>query len=611
MCGIAGFNWADPSLIAAMTKKLEHRGPDDEGAYVDENVSIGNRRLAILDTSEKGHQPMRFEHLVITFNGEMYNFMEIKEQLLTKGYRFNSGTDTEVILYAYHLWGPACIEKSNGMWGLCIYDGKARTLFLSRDRFGIKPVYFYFDGAQFIFASELKAIRCHALDLKVDEAAVNFYLYQKYIGNDLTIFKNCHKLKPGENLVFDLDSKTLTRTKYFDLEAQVGEQQTIPLARRLDSVEGLLVDSVEKRLVADVPVGSFLSGGLDSSLISAIIARKHKGFTTFSIGFKEKTYDELRYSIQAAEHIHTDHSYEYAQITDDDIQRVLDSLDEPFGDSSVLPTYLVSRLARRTVTACLSGDGGDEVFGGYDTYKAYKLACYVPGWAVSASKRFVDLLPASDTKVGVVFKLKRFVDAQEVTLGRRHLDWMCTWSRRRRHRLMGDHFIAAESFIEYNYGEGLLSLQLNDIHNYLAEDILKKVDIASMLNSLEARVPLLDCRLVPLVLSLPEEYKIRMLTTKWLLKRIGSKYLPGGIVHRPKKGFTAPIGRWIRTKDLIREFLGMKKYYEHGLLDYDYVQSLFKAHLTGTQDWARQLWLVFVLNYWWRRRYRNTEVQWP
>jgi asparagine synthase (glutamine-hydrolysing) len=598
MCGIVGFNWSDPSLIARMTKIIEHRGPDDEGAYVDDHVSLGNRRLAILDISPKGHQPMQCEHLVITFNGEIYNFREIQAELETKGYRFNSDCDTEVILYAYHLWGPACVEKLNGMWGLCIYDKKARTLFLSRDRFGVKPLYFYFDGTRFIFGSELKAIRCHKLGLAIDPAAVNFYLYQKYIGNDLTIFKNCYKLKPSENLLFDLDRKTIMRTKYFDLEAKIAEQQEVSLDRRMESVEGLLTDAVEKRLVSDVPIGSFLSGGVDSSLISAIISRRHNDFKTFSVGFKEKSYDELDYSKLASAYIHTQHYTEYVEITDDDIDRVLRNLDEPFGDASVIPTYLLSKMTRRTVTTCLSGDGGDEVFGGYDTYRAYKIARYMPGPLIAASRGLVSLLPISDKKLTWSFKLKKFVGDYGGDIVRRHLDWMATFTEPTRRLMLADRFVPIESTLQPGAGAGLLSLQLSDIHNYLPEDILKKVDHASMLNSLEARVPFLDYRLVPLVLSLPEEVKIRRLTTKWLLKRIASKYLPHRIVHRPKRGFTAPISQWIRRKDLFQEYLTGRTYYQHGLLNSDLVHCMLETHLAGKADWARQLWLVFVFNYW-------------
>lgn len=588
----------DQGLIAKMTGAIKHRGPDDEGFYTDESVSLGNRRLAILDISPKGHQPMKFGNLVITYNGEIYNFGELKEQLESKGYKFISGTDTEVILYSYHLWGPSCVEKFNGMWAICIYDKQAKTLWLSRDRFGIKPLYFYFDGGKFIFASELKAIKCHKLDLAIDTSAVNFFFYQKYIGNDLTIFKNCCKLRPSENLLFDLNSKRLTRTRYYDLETKIAEQQGRPIEDRLDSVEGIIIDAVEKRLVADVPIGSFLSGGVDSSLISAIISQRHKDFKTFSVGFKEESYDELKYSQLVSKHIHTKHYCEYVQITDDDIDHVLRNLDEPFGDASLFPTYVLSKMTRRTVTTCLSGDGGDEVFGGYDTYKAYKLARYIPGPLVTASKGLVNLLPASDRKMTLPFRMKRFVRDYDKDVADRHLNWMATFTDLDRRNLLKDNFTPAESFIKPSGEKGLLSLQLSDIHNYLAEDILKKVDAASMLNSLEARVPLLDYRLVPLVLSLPERYKMRRLRTKWLLKNIAARYVPGEIVRRRKRGFTAPISQWLRQKDLIREFIVNPVYYQYELLDCDYVQRMFDAHISRKEDYARQLWLVFIFNYW-------------
>ena len=598
MCGIAGFNWYDRGLIEKMTQAIKHRGPDDEGFYLDDRVSLGNRRLAILDTSKKGHQPMEFANLVITYNGEIYNFGQLKAELESKGYKFTSGTDTEVALYSYHLWGPRCVERFNGMWGLCIYDKGENILFLSRDRFGVKPLYYYFDGNRFIFASELKAIRQHNLDLSVDTSAVNFFFYQKYIGNDLTIFKNCYKLRPSENLVFDLNRRKITRTKYYNLEQKVSECLNIPVRERIAAVEDTITDAVEKRLIADVPVGSFLSGGIDSSLISAVISRKHKDFKTFSVGFKEKTYDEVKYSELASRHIQTEHHYDYVRISEDDIEFVLKNLDEPFGDASLFPTYLLSKIARRMVTVCLSGDGGDEVFGGYDTYKAYKFARYIPSAMVSLSRGLINRLPASDRKMTLPFKMKRFVRDYDKDVCRRHLDWMATFNDQQRPSLLGDLFVGAESLIQSDNGESLLSLQLSDIHNYLAEDILKKVDLASMLNSLEVRIPFLDYRLVPLVLSLPEEYKIRRLTTKWLLKKIGRKYLPREIVYRPKRGFTAPISQWIRQTDFVREFLVNSVYYQHDLLDYGYVQGMYDAHIKKREDNARSLWLVFVLNYW-------------
>jgi len=598
VCGIAGFNWKDSSAINAMAETLRHRGPDDHGVYLDTGVSLGHTRLAILDLSQKGHQPMHFENLTIVYNGEIYNFQEIRDELQSLGYKFTSGTDTEVILAAYHRWGDKCVEKFNGMWALCIYDRNKQTLFLSRDRFGIKPIYYYFDGQRFIFASELKAIRKHGIPLETDPAGLNFFFYQKYIGGDFTIYKNCRKLRPSENLLFDLNTKKLVVSKHYDLENEIAKRQSIPIDERLGMVEDIIEDAVLKRLIADVPVGSFLSGGLDSSLISAIISKNKKDFDTFSIGFKDQSYNELEFSKSVAEHIRTAHHYEYMDVNEAIIEQVISEMDEPFGDSSVFPTYLLSKITRQKVTVSLSGDAGDEVFGGYDTYRAYKLARYVPAPLVRLSRYLVDAIPPSDKKVTLGFRMKRFVRDFDMGCDRRHLNWMATFGDVSRGKLLGDSFIPCDRLINCTGEDNLLSVQLNDIHNYLAEDILKKVDLASMLVSLEARVPYLDYRLVPLVLSLPEKYKIRNLTTKWLLKKIAGRYLPRRIVHRPKRGFTVPVSAWIRNSALIREFLTNRSYYQAGPLDYDYAQRLFDEHISRRRDNARELWLIFVCNYW-------------
>ena len=601
MCGIAGFNWSDRQAAEKMTATLRHRGPDDNGIFLDNNVSLGHTRLSILDLSPKGHQPMEVEDLVIVYNGEIYNFKELKEQLESKGYRFNSGTDTEVILYAYHCWGPSCAEKFDGMWAFCIYDKKKNILFLSRDRFGIKPLYYYFDGSKFIFASELKAIKTHNINLKIDNRAVNFFFYQKYIGDNLTIFENCYKLRPSENLFFDLNRKEIRLEKYYNLEEDIARYQKMPLAQRLESLESTLTEAVEERLVADVPVGSFLSGGIDSSLISAIVSQKHKAFDTFSIGFKDESYDELKYSILVSEYIHTKHHYEYMEVDENVLKFVLENMDEPFGDSSLLPTYLLSKITRQKVTVALSGDAGDEVFGGYDTYKGYKYAQYFPKALLKLARYCADLIAPSDKKVTFAFKAKRFLRDFGAETNRRHLDWMATFNDSQRQKLLNQHFVPAESLIRYDYGEDLLSVQLNDIHNYLAEDILKKVDIASMLNSLEARVPFLDHQLLPLVLSLPEKYKVSLFETKRTLKKIAAGYLPKNIIHRPKRGFTVPISKWIKKSELIREILTNREFYEHNLLNYDYAREMYNAHIDNKTDNARHLWLIFIFNYWWNK----------
>ena len=605
MCGIAGFNWNDAALIKKMSDCIIHRGPDDEGFYCDGQVSLGHRRLSIIDLSAKGKQPMEYDDCFIIFNGEIYNFPEVKKEMIDKGHRFVSESDTEVILHAYRDYGEKCVEKLNGMWSFCIYDKKKNILFLSRDRFGEKPLYYYSDNDKFIFASEIKAIRQQPLKLTINTRALNYYFYQKYIGGDLSIFNSVHKLKPGHNLTFDLNTKSLLTYPYYHLEKEIDKASTIPLDEKLKLIKALIPDATEKRLIADVPVGSFLSGGVDSSLISAIIARKVRNFKTFSIGFKERSFDELPYSKAVAKHIKTDHQYEYVPIDENVIEQVIGNLDEPFGDSSIIPVYLLSRMTRRNVTVSLSGDAGDEVFGGYDTYIGLMIAKHFPEFLYGGIRLITNLFPPSDKKVSFFFKVKRFVGSNNKNISTRHLNWMATFQDKERRSLLNGKFMPYSSFIPTDVNpagtvkkDDLLTVQLNDIHNYLAENILKKTDAASMMNSLEVRVPFLDHLLVPLVLSLPEKYKIRRLKSKWLLKQYAHSYIPGKIINRKKRGFTVPVSKWIKESGLIKKYITSDEAFTHGLLNKEYVIDLYTQHINNKKDNARQLWLVFVFNYW-------------
>ena len=599
MCGIAGFNWQDRAAIGAMTQSIKHRGPDDEGFYVNGGVSLGHRRLSVIDTSSKGRQPMVFGDLAIVYNGEIYNFGELRDELKAQGYRFLSKTDTEVVLHSYHRWGTKCVNKFNGMWAFCIFDRSKNIFFMSRDRFGIKPLYYYCRDNKFIFASELKAIRKHDLDLEINIDALNFFFYQKYIGGNLTIFENCYKLGAGQNLIYGLDSGKLNKTRYYNIEQEIVKCRDISVEQRVEAIENIISEAIEKRLIADVPTGSFLSGGVDSSLISAVVSKKHKNFDTFSIGFRDKSYNELGFSKLAAKYIGSAHHYDYMDIDEDIIKGLIEKMDEPFGDASVIPTFLLSKITRRQATVVLSGDGGDEVFGGYDTYRAFKFAKYIPMRSVKLLKYCAALLPDSDKKVTLAFKIKRFVRDFGSNALERHLDWMSSFNALLRTKLLGYQYRGTESMFKSNSLNNLAALQLCDIQNYLAEDILKKVDMASMLNSLEVRVPFLDHRLAAMVLSLPGRYKIRRFKTKWLLRKIASEYLPKSIISRGKRGFTCPISTWIRKSGLIQQFLTDRKYYGHNFINYTYATELFDAHIRRSADHARQLWLIFIFNYWW------------
>ncbi len=598
MCGIAGFSWADEALLKKMTDRISHRGPDAEGSMVDLSVSLGHRRLSILDLSEKGAQPMQYQNVWITFNGEIYNFWEIRRELEGLGHRFESESDTEVILHAYSEWGTAFVPKMNGMWAFCLYDQAKGKLILSRDRFGVKPLYYYHDQKKLIFSSELKAIRTHQLDLQIDTESLQGYFYQKYIPNNRSIFTKIHKLPPSHHLFFDLQTGEARLEKYFDLEKEIETCSKIPLEKRLEQIPALLENAVEIRLISDVPVGSFLSGGVDSSLVSAIIAQKKQDFDTFSIGFREESFNELPYAKQVADHIKTRHHIEVLELDENLIPQIIAQLDEPFGDASLLPTFLLSRMTRQKVTVALSGDAADEVFGGYDAYKAYKISSYVPNFVISGLRFFAQFIPASDKNLSWGFKIKKFISDYHPEASRRHLNWLSQTNPTQRQKLFKFPPLSNEKLIETKPEDSLLEVQMTDMRTYLVDDILTKVDAASMMNSLEVRNPFLDFRLVPLVLSLPDDQKIRGLETKYFLKKIAEKYVPKGNIYRSKKGFAVPISKWIKESELIKSYLVENKYYKHDFVEQTYVERLYSEHLAGKQDHSRVLWLVFVFNFW-------------
>jgi len=601
MCGIAGLNRPDYKAVEAMAKSMAHRGPDAEGIFVDEFISLGHRRLSILDLSEKGKQPMNFENLWIVFNGEIYNFIEIRNELVDLGHKFKSQTDTEVILHAYKHWGDKCINRFNGMWAFCIYNQIEGTFFISRDRFGVKPLYFYSYGKLFLFASEIKAIRTYIKTLEISSLALNLYFDQKYIGGEHTIYNNIYKLQAGHNLHFDIHQYIFRIEKYYFIEDEIIERNKMGIAERLEQVEPILKDAVKMRLIADVPLGCFLSGGLDSSMISAIIAKNHQHFKTFSIGFKDQSYDETHYSKIVAQHLATDHTIDFFSIDDEVISGIIEKLDEPFGDSSLIPTYLLSKNTRKFVTVSLSGDAGDEVFGGYDSYLSYKVSHNIPSLLFTSLRKISRLLPVTGKKVSRLFKIRKFLEDYNPDPIERHLRIMSQCNSELRKKTLGDNFRNVQYNLPEKLMKGLTGIQLTDFMNYLSEDILKKVDIASMLCSLEARVPMLDYRLVPLVLSLPDSYKIHYFQTKFLLKKIALNYLPKQIVYRKKRGFTIPLLKMTEQSELILEYLKNPTHYLHGFIDFDTVHSCIQSQKHRNQNFSRYLWLVFVFNYWYAK----------
>ncbi|MFN8255377.1 MAG: asparagine synthase (glutamine-hydrolyzing) [Bacteroidales bacterium] len=598
MCGIAGFNFNNEQLIRQMNLVQQHRGPDGEDIYIDEHVTLGHRRLAVVDLSENANQPMIYKHFVIVFNGEIYNFPEIKDELIQKNHSFSTNSDTEVILHAYEEWGYNCLEHFNGMWAFCIYDKEKNILFLARDRFGVKPLFYRISGSDFVFASEIKAITCYSNALTIDNKSLNQYFYQKYIGPGKTIFKEIEKLPESHYLVYDLAFNTTQKKRYYHLENEIEKARKIPLNVRKNNIYGLIHDAIEKRLIADVPVGSFLSGGIDSSLVSSVIASRHAHFDTFSIGFEEESFNELEYAKEVAQKTGVKHHYQTLTIDENFIFKTIQNIDEPFGDPSIIPTSLLSEITRKKVTVSLSGDAADELFGGYDTYKAALMAKLFPEFLLKPLKWLTSFIPASDKNLTAGFKIKKFFSDWDKNHQLRHLNWMSQTTDFQRKNLLGELFIPGNGLYESSIYEGLLGLQLNDFYNYLSNDILRKLDMASMACSLEARVPFLDYRLVPLVLSLPANLKIRGWVTKFFLKKMAERYLPPRIIRRKKYGFSAPVGIWIKQSARIQQFIINIEYYNHQLLDYEYIQTLFREHLQKKQDHSRILWLVFVFNFW-------------
>lgn len=568
MCGIAGFFGAgNRATLERMTERIVHRGPDGLGYLVEpENgVHLGFRRLAILDIAGGG-QPMTTADgaLTVVFNGEIYNFRELREELTGLGARFvTDHSDTEALLHGWRQWGEDLPKRLNGMWAFALYDRDQRRVFFSRDRFGKKPL-FYFSGPNtFAFASELTALRGHpAVPGTLSRRALQKYFAYGYVPAPLTFYERVHKLPAGHNLVLDLADRSHQVKKYWEYRPEPFEERPVNAEQRWsEELAGLLQDAVVRRLVADVPVGAFLSGGIDSSLIAAL-ALRHTGreyLKTFSIGFEEATFDETRFARVVAEHIGARHQVEILSI-----QRALDLLpeiaarwDEPIADSSLLPTYLLCHHARRQVTVALGGDGADELFAGYDVFRAIRYAQTWARWVPSPVHRGIAMLaarlPVSHRRMSFDFRLKRALRGLDHPPHLWLPMWLAPLAPRELAELFNEPVDIEDVFSEaIETWDGCGSADLIErattfyIRLYLQEDILVKVDRASMLNSLEVRAPFLDCALVDFVRKLPSDMKLRGATSKYLLRKIAAPLLPTEILDRRKQGFSVPIGQWFR-----------------------------------------------------------------
>lgn len=611
MCGIAGFvgGGGDETALNAMMECLRYRGPDDSGKWInsDERVFLGHTRLAIIDL-DGGRQPMISScgRYVIIFNGEIYNFMEVREKLQALGHRFlTDHSDTETILNGYKEWGREVVQRLNGMWACAIYDIVQNLIFLSRDRFGKKPLHYSFQNGNFVFASELKSLIKHpSIRSSVSATALKKYFGYGFIPAPHSIYENIFKLPGGHNLIYDCKNRKLETEKYWDFILEPDNSlMNSSLDRLCEELRYLLAKAVERRLVSDVPLGVLLSGGVDSSSIVAFASHLgEKEVSTFSIGFEESSFDESEYARTVAQTFKSNHVEEILSVdaASQIFPKVLDYLDEPLGDSSILPTYLLSRLTRSHVTVALSGDGGDELFAGYDPFKALKLAeiyqKLVPKPIHQAILLLVNRIPVSHTNISLDFKLKRSLKGLSYSTKL----WNPIWLGSLDPIELGELF-REQTDVEEVYEEAISLWDsfptLNLVEKtllfytklYLQDDILVKTDRASMMNSLEIRSPYLDIDLVNFVRHIPTKYKLRRGKTKFLLKRALEPILPRQILQRPKKGFGLPIGEWFAT-DKIK----LDGYPKFGLNN-EFVEKQIRQHKMKEEDSRMFLWNLLCL----------------
>ncbi|MBI3010604.1 MAG: asparagine synthase (glutamine-hydrolyzing) [Candidatus Omnitrophica bacterium] len=623
MCGIAGrLNHdrtcpVDAGLLRRMIDTLVHRGPDDGGIWTQGPIGLASRRLAIIDLSPQGHMPMVSADGMawIVFNGEIYNFQELRAELITKGYCFRSRTDTEVVVHLYQAYGVACLGRLRGMFAFAIWDARARRLFLARDRVGKKPLFYYNDARAFRFASEPKAILADPeVPAEPDPLAIHHYLTYQYVPSPLSAFRGMRKLPPAHYLLLE-PGKPARIERYWKLRYTPKIHRSEKAL--CEELRERLREAIRLRMISDVPLGAFLSGGLDSSSIVALMSQmSEQPVKTFSIGFEEERYNELPYARQIAERFSTEH-HEF--VVKPNAIEILPQLvwhyNEPYADSSALPTYYLSKLAREHVTVVLNGDAGDENFAGYSRHFALSILARVqqlPRWAQKGLVGAAKFIPGSLPPRHILQHAKRFLGrlmdtSPEQEYGR----WIGHFSNAEKGRfytpefqeatagedaleILFQHFAASDTS---NWVEAALDV---DVNLYLPDDLLVKVDIASMAHSLEARSPLLDHPLMEFVASLPVEMKVRFGVKKYLLKKAMAGILPRDIIHRQKMGFAVPIDRWFRgeLKELAIETLLSQRSQSRGYLRPEAIRMLIEEHVSGRANWHHHLWNLLMLELW-------------
>jgi asparagine synthase (glutamine-hydrolysing) len=632
MCGIAGAVWFDPAkavedaTLRRMTEVLRHRGPDDEGYFSSAlsvqspqgsvpGVALGHRRLSVIDV-RSGHQPMTNEdgsiHLI--FNGEIYNYPDLRRRLEGSRHTFRTDCDTETIVHLYEDEGVDFVDHLNGMFALAIWDARRRRLVLARDRLGKKPLVYRWEANRLLFASELKSIlQAPGVPRELDPQALDEYLTYQYVPYPLTIFKGIAKLPPGHLAVYCDGQLTLRR--YWEPNFAAETQR--PTAEYAEELRALLTSAVSMRLRSDVPLGAFLSGGVDSSLMVALAqAQTSQPIKTFSIGFPDRQYDETRYARMVAEKSGTEHhEFRVEPHAIEVLPKLIWHFDEPFADSSALPTWYLSELSRRHVTVALTGDGGDELFAGYERYKAVRLATWfdrlpIPLKAILANHNWKGI-GGGRGQQSWVRRFGRFAEVLALPPQRRYLEWICIFNEARRAQLYSDDLIArlpdrdpfnflAAAYQRAGSRDAVTAASLVDMTTYLPCDLMTKVDMASMAHGLECRQPLLDYRVVELAAQMPLALKVRGRCSKWILKHAFGELLPPEIVRRRKMGFGVPLEEWFRTElhDFARDVLLAPMSLSRGYFRPEIIRQYLDDHQSGKFNHAHRLWALVILELW-------------
>ncbi len=630
MCGIAGFistKFSEDeklSVVKAMNDPIRHRGPDEDGYFVKGPYAMGMRRLSIIDLSS-GQQPIFNEDrsIGIVFNGEIYNYLELKDILIKKGHAFRTHSDTETVVHLYEEFGTAMLDRLNGMFAMALFDLKKQTVLFAVDRTGKKPLYYTYQNGHFLFGSEPKSFFAHPEFRKeLNLHALSQYLAHEYVPAPESIYQKVRKIPPGH--YFTLSTSALDQVPetqpYWDLRFE--PKFDLSQDECEERIRELLKKAVARRLMSEVPLGVFLSGGLDSSTVVAMMAElmPPKNIKSFSIAFDDPSFDESSYARQIANHFGTDHREETLSpsIMLDIFPAVAQALDEPFADSSIIPTYLLSRFTRKHVTVALGGDGGDELFAGYDTFPAHQLARFyekVPGFIHSMVHKTANLLPVSTDNVSFDFKVKKFLSGMNHPKEVRNQVWLGTFSPEVQHELLVSPI---DQSYERIYSQAI-SLQKNSpaksymdhvvysyFKTYLMNDILVKVDRASMMNSLEVRAPFLDKDVIEFVCRLPDHLKIKGIRTKYILKKAMAKKLPMNIINRPKKGFGVPISGWFKKelKPLLLDEFSPDKIRREGLFNSSVVERILGEHFAGKKDNRKEIWTLLMFQMW-KKNYLN------